>query len=79
MSKKRNELIVIFEQVKECEKWFKMKLLELVFKEKDLEGVREFIEVFDFEFEVKQKMVQLLNNEIDFKFKELRDIKRVIE
>lgn len=79
MSKKKNELVVIFEKVKECEKWFKMKLLELVFKEKDLWGVREFIEVFDFEFEVKKKMVVLLNNEIDFKFKELREIKKLIE
>nr|VDC73279.1 unnamed protein product [Brassica rapa] len=78
-SKKRNELAVTLEQVKECEKRFKMKSLELASKEKDLEGVRESIEVSDSELEVKQKMVISLNNEIDSKSKESREIKRVIE
>ena len=79
MSKKRNELALTLEQVKECEKRFKMKALELASKEKDLRGVRESIEVYDSELEVKQKMVQSLNDEIDSKSKESREIKRVIE
>ncbi|CDY41920.1 BnaC05g46840D [Brassica napus] len=69
-SKKKCELAVTFEKVKECEKRFKMKSLELASKEKDLRGVRESIEVSDSELEVKQKMVQSLNDEIDSKDKE---------
>ncbi|KAF3587435.1 hypothetical protein F2Q69_00032386 [Brassica cretica] len=75
-SKKKNELAVT---LKECGKRFKMKALELASKEKDLRGVRESIEVYDSELEVKQKMAQSLNDEIDSKSKESREIKRVIE
>nr|VDD47336.1 unnamed protein product [Brassica oleracea] len=78
-SKTKCELAVTLEKVKECEKRFKMKALELASKEKDLRGVRESIEVSDSELEVKQKMVQSLNDEIDSKSKESREIKRVIE
>ncbi|KAH0927881.1 hypothetical protein HID58_020137, partial [Brassica napus] len=78
-SKKKNELAVTLEKVKECEKRFKMKSLELASKEKDLRGVRESIEVSDSELEVKKKMVVSLNNEIDSKSKESREIKKLIE
>ncbi|XP_018432737.1 uncharacterized protein LOC108805241 [Raphanus sativus] len=66
--KKKKELVLTLEQVK-------MKSLELASREKGLGRVRESIEVSSSEFEVKKKMVQSLNNDIE----ESREIKRLIE
>lgn len=66
--KKKKELALTLEQVK-------MKSVELASREKDLGRVRESIEVCDSELEVKKKVVQSLNNEIE----ESREVKRLIE
>ncbi|KAF3608715.1 hypothetical protein DY000_02051449 [Brassica cretica] len=75
-SKKRNELALTLEQVKECEKRFKMKALELASKEKDLRGVRKSIEVYDSEQRDKEKELDLLKNQIESEEKKLLQLKR---